>query len=251
MINIKSKIMYRFLDESRNVKDKADTLIGKILVKGTPTSSCWWSKMKGRADGFKNHFDALKHKQEAYLANKGIAPTNTGASAKTCPGIIEVLRHAYLVKCPTDVVITINKTGEYYFNIADSSILELVDHPVEQFYQSDNQLFKDKIAIKFDIKLRLKTQGFGYILTDPTYHGNSGCFVPIGMISAKYAGSQELNIITLIDLPRSSDTKTVTIKAGDVLAYLIPSKSCSLTFSKADFVNNSFLSSFNPKALLN
>ena len=248
MIGNKNKLLYRFTDESRNTKDIAEELIKTILVKATPTSSCWWSKMKARVDGYKDTIDSIKHKQIKYLNDSNIEPdTFNGSTAKTCPAILGLFKQTYLIKSPTEIIITVNKDGAYYYNIADPSIIKIEEHNKSQFYQEDNTLFKDKIALKFQIELKVKTTDFGYMLTDPTYHSNSGCFVPMGIVNDKYGKNQDLNIISLIDVPKDEETRTIIIKEGDVIAYLVTFKDCAIAFSDDNFIAKRFNASFQSK----
>lgn len=246
MFNKNNKLTYRFQNNTLNDKDVAETLIKKILVKATPTSSCWWSKMKHRTDGFKDNIDRIKGDHANFIKKVGQNTNpNRGTTAKTCPGILGLFNQTYLIKSPTDIIITITKTGEFLYDVADSSICNLEEHNQEEFFQEDNQLFKNKKSIKFALGISIKTTGFGYVLSDPTYHSNSGFFVPTGLINEKYSNNQQLNIITLIDIPK--EAKTVIIKEGDVLAYLIPFEKCSLSFSKENFIYKRFIKGFNTK----
>jgi hypothetical protein len=248
MLKKKSKLNYRFSDESRNTKDIAEELIKTILVKAKPTSSCWWSKMKVRSDDFKNNVDLIAKQQIAWLKGNDKEPNTKegGATIKTCPGILGLFKQTILVTSPTEIIISINKHGEYYYNIADESIMTISGHDQEQFYQENNTLFKDKISLKFEIAVKLNTSDFGYMLTDPTYHNNSGCFIPMGIINEKYGKKQELNLISFIDIPKDKET-TIVIKAGDVLAYLIPFKDCDIEFTEKNFVLKRLQNCFQPK----
>ena len=244
----KAKLLYRFENESRNAPDIAEELIKNILVKATPSSSCWWSKMKARSDNFKSRIEAIKNKQiEWFKGGADVIPDSSGTTAKTCPGIVGLLTKAYLIKCPTEVVITVNKDGGYYYNLADESILKISPHSKEQFYQQDNQHFKGKIAINIHLLVSFKTTGFDCIITDPTYHSKSDFFVPTGLLSKRHSVNQELHVIAFIDLPTEDETKTFVIDAGDVLAYLIPFEECTLSFSEDNFGAKRFKSNFNFK----
>jgi hypothetical protein len=245
----KSKLLYRFTDESRNKKDIAEELIKTILVKATPTSSCWWSKMKTRTDGFKNTLDAIKQKQINYFKTGEEFEPAEGPTSKTCPGILGLFKKSYLIKSPTEIVITIEKSGGYYFTIADSSMMGISVHESNQFYQEDNAFFKDKISLKFTIPVRFNTTDFGYMLTDPTYHNNSGCFIPMGIIDERYGKDQSLNLISFIDIPKDKETRTITIKAGDVMAYLVPFNDCDIKFSDDNFIAKRLKSTFQAKKM--
>jgi len=202
--------------------------------------------MKNRMDGFKNQLEAIKHYQKDYL-NTGLMPTPSGgATVKTCPGIVDLLKTAYLIKAPADMVITVESTGRYCHNSSDPSIINITPHDPAQYFQEDNKLFDGKIALKFDIGVKIKTTGFGYIITDPTYHSNSGCFVPTGVMSSQYAKSTELNVIAMIDIPEGDD-KVISIKAGDVLAYLIPFEKCGMDYTEENFPAKGLFSSFQAR----
>jgi hypothetical protein len=244
---MKKKLLYRFQDESRNTKDIAEELIKTILVKAAPTTSCWWSKMKARADGFKNLGEATVYKHKQWLSHREDFDLNEGNTAKTCPGIINLLQNSFLVKSPVALDFTLDSEGEYCFNVSDESILGVSVHPTNQYIQEDNLFFSNKIAVKFSLKIFIKAEGFGYMLLDPTYHNKSDFFVPPGMINEKYANIQELNVIAFIELPDKGCTKTISIREGDVLAYLVPLEPCTQVFSTDNFVKKRFHKGYSPK----
>lgn len=242
-MNKKNKISYIFHNHELNEKDIAQELIKKILVKAAPSSSCWWSKMKSRTDVYKDNLDRIIAKQSNFIKT-GIDYTSedSDSTAKTCAGILGLFGQTFLVKSPTQIVITLNKNGNFVFDIADQSIVTIKEHPKSQFSQENDKMFDNKVCIKFSLGLSLKTTGFSYMLSDPTYHSNSGCYVPMGLISEKYANNQQLNIITLVDIPK--DEKTIIINEGDTIAYLIPFKRCILSFAKTNFIYKRFKKDF-------
>jgi hypothetical protein len=239
----KPTLSYRFYDERRNQKDVAEELIKSILVQATPKSSCWWSKMKTRVDGFKSQIESIQYKQHQLMTTGNEESPWGGSTVKTCPGIVDLLKTAYLIKSPADIIITMNTEGGYCALSSDDSIISIDEHDRPQFYQEDATLFEGKVSLKFSIKLNIKTSGFGYVLADPTYHSNSGCFVPMGIVNSEYAKLTELNVITLVTLPKEGE-KVITIKAGDVLAYLVPFEKCRLAFTEEDFAAKRFFKTF-------
>jgi hypothetical protein len=243
----KNKLFYRFENDNLNTKDVAESLIAEILEKAKPTSSCWWSKLKSRTDDFKDNLHKLKENQISLL--KGLAPNNdkTGPTMKSCPGVLDLFNRAFLVKSPCDIVLTTDSNGAFYYDIADTSMINIDTHEKNQFLQPGNDLFKNKMCIKFMLKVRLKTSGFGYLLTTPTYHSDLGFTVPVGCVEGNYADNQYLNIITFLDLPKDNETKTLTIRKGDVLAYLVPFEKCRLAFSKDNFILKRLYSGFSSK----
>jgi hypothetical protein len=243
----KKKLLYRFEEESRNTKSIAEELIETILSPAVPTTSCWWSKMKTRTDGFRSIGEAVVQKQKQWLLNGTEPNLEEGATAKTCPGIINLLKNSFLVKSPVSADFTLDSIGNYRFNVSDGDILGISVHPANQFIQEDNQFFKNKMAIKFSLKVVIKTDDFGYMLLDPTYHNKSDFLVPPGMIDAKYGNIQQLNVIAFIELPGEGDTKTISIKEGDVLAYLVPLEPCKVTFSEDNFTKRRFNRGHSPK----
>jgi ethanolamine utilization protein EutQ (cupin superfamily) len=246
----KNKITFRFHNNDLNDKSIADELIKTILVKATPTSSCWWSKLKSRTDKYKDNISRIKGSQSHFIkTGVDYSTDDSGNTAKTCPGILGLLSQTFLIKSPTDIMITINNLGQYVSDISDKSILTIQEHPKHQFVHDDNTLFDGKIAIKFTIAISIKTTGFPYILTNPTYHSDSGMYVPMGIINERYSNNQQLNLITLVDIPK--EEKTITIKAGDVIGYLVPFAKSSLSFSTDDFLSARFIKSFNPKQWFN
>lgn len=230
----KKYLGYRFKDDSLNNKEMAEELASEIIVQGRPTSSCWFSKLKTATKDFRTYPDFIKDRHKRMLQGEHVENTTGIATAKSCPGIISTISDSYLIKSPTDAMVTIDDKQQIVVDTSNS-LMEVRSHGRDQFVNEGNDFFADKINLKFNIQMTIKTDGVGYMLLHPVYHSKPDFFVPHGVVSSKYAKCQELNIITLVDIPKPGETKSIEIKKGDVLAYLIPMEKIGLKFSEKDF----------------
>jgi hypothetical protein len=227
------KIKYQFVDDHYNEPHIATEAIKEIIVKATPSSSCWWSKLKHRTDNAKDRLDKIKKNQESILA--GLEKSTGGPTGKTCSGILNLFAKTYLIKSPTDVVLTIDSKSNIRYDVATPDLLQFEFHKKEQFWSEDNTLFENKACVKFKIQVRVSATGFGYILTAPLYHNELDATFALGYVAPEYAIAEELNFFMIIDVPKKG-TKTITIKKGTVLQYLIPDVKTRLVHEKRRFL---------------
>lgn len=241
----KKTIKYQFLAKEYNEEHVATEMIKQILVKASPSTSCWWSKLKNRIGESKDIFEQKTREQELKLTG-GYNPVE-GPTAKTCTGILNLLTKSYLVKSPSDVVITVDHMGNFEWEVSTARLLQLEAHDRSQYWSEDNTFFDKKVCLKLQIKVLLKTSGFGYMLVDPYYHNNFDVSVPLGYVSKLYAKSEELNIFIFIDVPKEGETKSIVIKKGDVVAYLIPDDKSSLEHEHKSFLATMLDTGFSNK----
>lgn len=222
------KLFYKFIGENEGLSESlSKDSIGYFLEKSSPRSSCWWSKLKTSANGIANMFDAYGDGHERIF--KGLEPNGfPNLTIKKCPAIQNILTNSFLIKSPTDMVITVSSTGDYLID-ATNNQLSITSHPTEQFYTKTNNIFKDKISLKFDYPISLKCNGIPWIFLKPTYHNNIDLEVLNGVINTKLSTGQPLNVNFLVDIPKTGFTR-IDIKAGDVLAYLWLPESVSLKY---------------------
>ena len=241
----KNVIEYQFAEAIYNEKHIAKEIIKNIIVKATPTSSCWWSKLKSRTDNAKDELFGKKKAQERLLNNE---PSDDviGTTAKTCSGILNLFSKTYLIKSPTDIVITIDSKENYSWDVASKELATIESHKKRQFWNEGNDLFKEKACFKIVLKIRLKTNGFGYMLSEPFYHDTLNARFALGYVSSVYAQSEQLNLFIFIDIPKEG-TKSVIITKGTVLQYLIPDVKSRLVLGKKRFLADLLDTGFSKK----
>ena len=242
----KKIIKYQFLDKEYNEEHVATEMIKQILVKATPSSSCWWSKLKNRIGESKDIFEQKTKEQELRLIRRH-NPVEEGPTAKTCTGILNMLTKSYLVKSPVDLVFTVDSHGNVQWDFSSERLLSISQHDQAQYWTEDNTFFDKKVCLKVQIKVRLKTNGFGYMLVAPYYHNNFDASVPLGYVSAPYAKSEYLNIFMFINMPKEGETKSIVIKKGDVIAYLVPDVKSSLAHEHKSFLASMLDTGFSHK----
>jgi len=224
----RNTIHYAFSRDDLNNKDVAEDVIKNYLVQSTPQGSCWWSGLSKTIKTVEeNTFSSyMKRVQQYVLDNplQSMKDTETYGSvmtAKKCPAIASILRTSFLVKSPANMTITIKEDGEFVWH-SDSDIINIETHSKLQFTPEDgnNDLFKDKVNLKFVTGITLKTtKQSPWMFLQPTYHNNVDYQVLNGIVESKYVTHQALNINTLFDIP-TEGTKTYHIKTGDVLSYI-------------------------------
>ena len=245
-IPYKKVIQYQFLNKEYNEEHIAKEMIKQILVKASPSSSCWWSKLKSRVGESKDVFEEKTKEQVLRLTGR-TSPVKEGPTAKTCTGILNLLHKSYLVKSPVDLVLTLDSYANYEWSLSSADILKVSHHDSSQYWSEDNTFFDKKVCFKLQIKVRLKTNGFGYMLVAPYYHNNFDVSVPLGYVSEVYAKSEALSIFIFIDVPPEGETKSIVIKKGDVIAYLIPDVKSSLAHEQKRFIAGMLDTSFSLK----
>ena len=215
----KKYLEYTFVNKNYNTQDNAEILINDILEPSSPKSSCWWSSLKTtHSNKWRNYSEYLKVFQRKSLSGEHPELFPTINTAKTCPGILGILSNSYLVKSPADITITFDSNGQFIWNSSNDLISISDGHKTYQYLTNDeNDIFKNKIAIKFEIGIMLKTSD-SFIHTQPQYHNDMWYDVAIGLVGGKYIDGVPLSIIAFVDKP--SKTETYEIKHGDVLAYL-------------------------------
>jgi len=237
-------IKYQFIDKEYNEKYIAEELIKEIIVKATPSSSCWWSRLKSRTDDAIDILDGKRKKLEDLV--KGGDGEEFGATAKTCSGILNLFKKAYLIKSPTDIVITVDSDENYRWETSNEALTYISHHPKGQFWSEGNNLFENKLCFKVELGVRLSMNGFGYMLIEPFYHNNLDARLALGYVNDTYSKSESLNLFVFIDIPKEG-VKTLVIPKGDVLQYLIPDVKSKLVFEKNHFVGNLLDTSFTKK----
>mgnify|MGYP007107491073 FL=1 len=232
MFGLKKKkyLEYYFSDDDLNSPEVANEVIGEFISPATPKTSCWWSKLKTRIDEHKNQFEYVK--QQHKFGNTDIVESS--ATAKTCPAINNILMNSYLIKSPSDMIITINKDCGFLYNSSNDKI-SISTHPTCQFHTEKNGLFDGKMNLKLALPINIKTDNIPWIFVQPMYHNDMWFDVTPGVIDGKYTKGQPLNINVLVDIPEGEPV-TYEIKAGDVLAYMWLPEKVELKHTQSKFI---------------
>lgn len=247
---------YRFYQTQQNeVEDElvAEERLKKIIQPGTPASSCWWKNLKAKSGLNKSYEEYLKglHEKVFYQHDEeSINQVNSGfmgitvSTIKQCPAVIGILKNVFVVTAPCDINITVDGHGNFLSNFKIPGYGSISIHDKSQYENSNAScdIFKDKINIKISLNVYFKTKNT-YLYMPPVYHqSHPDLEVLTGMIEGskthtrgrKEIGS-ELNINTMVKV-QGDEIKTISIKQGDVLAYILPFKPAKMVFSKHNFL---------------
>ena len=222
---------YYFAVDVLNEKEISESIIEDFITPATPKSSCWWSKLKATVnDGFNSQLDYVRHEHK----NNNTNISTSRATAKQCPAINNILTNSYLIKAPTDMIITITKEREFIYN-SSSNAYNIEAHSSDQFHTEKHGLFNNKMNLKFEIPIYIRTDNIPWVFMQPMYHNNMWFDVAAGVIDGKYTKGQPININVLVDIPKGEPV-TYEIKAGDVLAYMWLPEKVELKHTKTKFM---------------
>ena len=241
---MRKKYLDYYFTEEVGATDTEDELISNVLVKATPSSSCWWSALPPNVQGISSYLGYLKEVHLNVLKGFNVSRIDTVATAKKCPAILDVLTNSYLVLAPADVLITVNRNGDF---VADSPsvLIDVVSHNMEEFHTqgNDSGLFNSKMNLKIKLPVFIRSD-VPYIFLEPKYHNKTFYEMPNGAVTGKYMKGQPLFINTVVDIPTTDEPVHYLIKKGEVLAYLWFPETVKLRKSAARFYHGLFSSVF-------
>lgn len=225
--------------------DNTDTnfqdLIETMLVPANPSTSNWYKSLtifqNSRA---KNAKEFLKELIGNVYNNK-VSPEAADVmfqgplTIRQCPGVKDLLNRSFLIKCPTDVYLTLSDDKEFVTQSlsSDQSICKVDSHPKQQ-WQPNNQhnYFEGKINLKFSLDVSVSTSNnIPWIFTQPMYHGNPPFTVIPGMIAKPYSNGTGLIINTFIDANDVDKDGGLFIKSGTPIAYMVFPEKMNLKYS--------------------
>ena len=157
------------------------------------------------------------------------------ATAKTCPGIKRLLSNSLVVVCPTDVHITVFKSGDWLANVAEGEFLTITeDHPIYQLdtLKEGSSIFRGRGVIKFKIPIHLSAVG-DYLILPAQYHkAHESLQTLVGLVPRERFARKgaTLNIINTLNTSPDEDYD-ITIKKGTPLAYLWSSTPWDIKYS--------------------
>ena len=233
---------YSYNDKSLNEHSSAEENINRILEPSLPSKSKWFKGLNSFTVDFKNYVDYIVSTHKKIFRNENPEQKDNIFTAKGCPAIVDLLSNAFLVKSPAELIISINSQGQYVCSYANN-LIRVEHHNNEQFSSREDDLFKNKLCLKFCIDVDINTHNTPYTFLPPMYHNKPSYEVAQGIIAGKY-GKAHLNIITFVDIPK--EDKVIHIKCGQVIAYLLPFNKLKLRHSKLP-LNLEFFKNFNTK----
>ena len=234
----RDKLYYTFNDPAWN-KDP-ERYINLMLEQSSRNKSCWYSNVPKILGGVRN-FVFKKHRD---IMN-GVPPhktKNRSGSARLCPAIHSVLDNSILIKCPSDLAISITSNKEFFYTTPDplgsnSPLIAIRSHGYSDMENVESpKLFEGYMNIKFVFPIHIgNNSDTPLIFLHPNFHTRSEFTVLNGVIPRGYVKYQELNINTLVKVPEKGEPPTeIFIKKGEVLAYLWSPKQLSLTPSRKE-----------------
>jgi hypothetical protein len=218
-----ASLLYDFHWEEFNSQNTEEH-IKHFLEVGTPKSSCWFSNLAPYIKGFESFKAYIRFNHMESLKGGDLKSSTTSRTAKTCPAIKSILTNSILIKCPSDIMITIDSENNYRYNTPESGKPPLVTVESHAFEQLDNSksptVFKGYLNLKFKLAINIgNTSGVPLIFLHPWYHSKLPFDVLNGVLEGGREAGVALNINTIVKVPKGS-TKEVFIKAGTVIAYL-------------------------------
>lgn len=245
---------YHFIDNGLNLlAEDGGKIIDEFISPSSAKSSCWWSNLKAYVDGYKNQFEYVKkeHRDKLKLRDGNyITKINeTRATAKLCPAIHSILSNVFLIKCPSDIIITVDKTTAHLYN-ASSNYISIRSHSTKQFHteNGNGNLFENKMNLKFELPIYIRPNNNPYLFIQPIYHNDTWYDVAPGIIDGRFKKAQPLNVNVLVDIPKDEPV-TYELKSGDVLAYMwIPGKT-ELKHSKTNFRSGVFKRNWSSRSM--
>lgn len=208
--------------------------LSDVIVPCSAVSSPWWKGLPSFTNGMKSMKDVIKNLSIEKFHKMGEKRRNefrwAGASPgekktmKWCPGVTQLFETSFMLKCPCDVTIQINRSMDFVVHNSVDDILGVGGHQFDQM-RSEYNMFKGKFNIKFTLPVRTSNdQNIPYIFTNPSYHADTIWDVIPGVIGKRYTKGLPLIVNTLVDVNDlvfdEDDIATIEIKKGAVLSYI-------------------------------
>ena len=247
---------HRIPYELNNNLEVSEDLFSSMIEPGSPTTCPWHKALKGERIEFQEkvvegtrgsgsvtkqiqetHLEKLKESYEEYPdvsdqlgavvmdASEGERNLyNTSVStAKKCPAIISILKNIYVIKFPTDFILSIDENGRCVGTAPRTDLLRFASHHKNQFVPESDEthIFDNKVNVKFEFPIYMSTtNSTPWTFLQPIYHTEQPYTVAIGEVEGVYTKSQELNVNTFFNKAKKGEVDTYTFKAGDALAYI-------------------------------
>lgn len=141
-------------------------------------------------------------------------PKHSTPTLKSCPGVINLYKHGYILPAWTDMFFIINPDKSYKFEAADMNTF-VFTHPEEEYYG----FFSDHVQIKIVSPWEIKTISKKTMALEPTWNHCQSIFRIVPGIADTDYYPQCTNIQTF--WPTKSYTYEIKINKGDALLHFI------------------------------
>jgi len=223
----KLRYVYRCKDnkDTEELNSDPKKYIGLFLQSRGRSGCPWYNSLSTLTRGvtnIKNYYSSIKYR----YWNSGMAPGEltdglrpVESTAKSCPAIQHILDTSIMVMCPVDVHISINKDGDFLWNAASTSLLNITSHPKRQYESDVDNVFRDCVNLKFELPLLLNSNYDTYMFLQPQYHWRAPYNVLNGTVSRAETLCQQLNVNTFWHI-NPNKQMDYFIPAGTPLAYI-------------------------------
>jgi hypothetical protein len=201
------KVYYNF--SHKDMDSDPNLFLPLYLKPAKPSTSKWWSSLTVFNRGYKNIKTYFKDLVDGQF-NEPMKST-----IKMCPGILDLLENCWLVTSPCDFLLY-PKNGSVVWDRAHSELINFYQHPKDEFYSKQNNLFEGKSNLKITLPIMFKVPTHCLFLQS-TYHNNVFWNVVNGVLTPETLPVNPLSINTMID---DSIDEVFAIKKGTVLCYL-------------------------------
>ena len=189
------------------------------------SKSLWWESLDvfiGKSRDVVDYFNKVKYNIVKGVYAQEEAETrlrDVPYTARVCPGIGDLFKDMLVVKTPCDFHLTITPDGVPIANAVDPDLFFISSHSPRQFHTMKNNLFENKINVKFCTNVLMRsTKPLRGIYLPPSYHANHEFDVLPGVIDYNRK-PLDLNINTVFDVPEK-ENKTYFFREGTPLAYV-------------------------------
>lgn len=221
---MKTKIYYEFKDDKLQKCTNLD--VSTYIEPCRPSTSKWWSALSvfniPGVNSIKEWFNVIS----SNISDEDITTLTTSPyTAKICPAINDLFKRSYLVKWPSDIILTLKTTNNYVswvWKAADDLGVSIAGHSDEQYKTSSHNIYNDCVNIKICLplllgsnkKLRCVFQPAAYHLSSIDYH------IMPHILTYNEKMHIELNINTMFKKPPEGQSETYMFKSGTPICYL-------------------------------
>lgn len=151
--------------------------------------------------------------------DKGL-PVDAG-TIKTCPGVIDILTNSWVIKSPCDFHVEIDRVNGGWRYVTPYDKMNIISHDLSVQVSPDNILTNNYFNLKITTLMRIRsnvvTRG---IFMQPIYHSTHNWIVMPGTAKFNPKVPFQFNLNLLIKIKGEEALEYISVKKGDVLAYL-------------------------------
>ena len=158
----------------------------------------------------------MKKMPATFEADNGAGIKYPAGTLKRCDGLVSLYKKGIALPLWSDLIIETFETGEWKYQFSAREVLNIVDHPKQQFAGN----FQDAIHVKIHSPWMFKEKtGVNFIFVPPIWNNIDKLFTvstPPGIIEYKHQHSTHINML----LPKKTDR--LEFFAEDIMAHIIP-----------------------------